>query len=90
MKMKNHEYQYEINSLLAKDEAGVISSFALQLESILLDGEELNQTGIKVLDESLKLLHELLSNGKQDCTSEYEEGYRDGFGDSENGHHPQY
>lgn len=61
-----HEYQYDINSLLAKDEAGAISSFALQLESILSDNEPLNETGLKVLDETLKLLHDLVSVNHND------------------------
>lgn len=61
-----HEYQYDINSLLAKDEAGAISSFALQLESILSDNEPLNETGLKVLDETLKLLHDLVSTNYEE------------------------
>ena len=83
--MRMHQYQYDINTLIAKDEAGLISSFALQLDSILTDGEPLNETGLKVLDEALKVLNELASLSTKDCTDDYEEGYRDGFTDAENG-----
>lgn len=75
--MRMHEYQYDINTLIAKDEAGLISSFALQLDSILTDGEPLNETGMKVLDETLKLLHELTNelNPVDEYDPEYETIY---------------
>lgn len=85
-----HEYQYDINSLLAKDEAGAISSFALQLDSILSDNEPLNETGIRLLDETIRLLHDLISDAQQSSSNEYEESYMEGYGDCENGFHPKY
>lgn len=88
--MANHDYQYDINKLITKDETGVISSFALQLDSILHDNEPLNETGLKVLDETFKLLLEITSFSKKDCSDDYEEGYREGYSDAEYGNHSIY
>lgn len=90
MKMVNQDFQYDINSLIAKDEAGVISSFALQLDSILSNGEQLNETGFRVLDETFKLLYEIVSSGDRNTYDTFAEGYREGYGDAENGFLPEY
>lgn len=87
--MKTHDYQYDINTILSKDENGLVSSFVLQLDSILSESDITTQTEQKLLDELVRFLHDL-TGGKSSNEDSYIDGYREGFSDCENGDTPEY
>lgn len=87
--MKTHDYQYDINKLLSKDGNGLISSFVLQLDSILSESDTTSPTEQKLVDELVRFLHDLSEEDHAEDGS-YVEGYREGYGDCENGDNPEY
>lgn len=88
--MKAHDYQYDINTLLQKDGDGLVSSFLLQLDSILLESDMTSPTEQKLVDELIRFLHDLSGTTVDDSHDSYVEGYREGYGDCENGDTPEY
>lgn len=59
--IKSHEYQWDINQLLSRDETGLVSSFVLQLDSILSQMSTVSTTELKILDETIKFLYDITS-----------------------------
>jgi len=86
--MNSHDYQYDINTLLQKDGDGLISSFVLQLDSILSENDLSTSTEQKLVDEVVRFLHDLTGTGTDNDS--YAEGYREGYEDCENEERPKY
>jgi len=61
--MNTQNYQQNINTLLTKDETGLVSSFALQLDSILSENNLSTDTEHKLMGETINFLHDLLDSG---------------------------
>lgn len=68
--MKTHEYQYDISTLLTKDSTGLVSSFVLQLDSILAEGG-ITETTQKIVDETMQFLHNLLEEDVEEYQTQY-------------------
>lgn len=58
-----NNYQQHINNLLTKDETGLLSSFVLQLDSILSENRLTTDTEHKLVGETINFLHDLLNSG---------------------------
>lgn len=61
--MKTMNYQAQISQLLTKDETGLLSSFVLQLDSILSESSLTTDTEHKLMGETINFLHDLMGSG---------------------------
>ena len=59
-------YQYDINKLLTMDETGLVSSFVLQLDSILSESTLESPTEQRLVDETIRFLYDHLTTVSED------------------------
>ena len=61
--LKAHDYQYDINMIITKDNSnGVITSFALQLDDILSQTNFESPEHVRFVEETFRFLHELVQS----------------------------
>lgn len=59
--IKEQGYQFEISQLLSMDETGLLSSFVLQMDSIISESSLESPTERRLIEETIQFLYSLSS-----------------------------